>query len=44
MAKTMEERMKVIEERMKVLENALIALQVGVGDGYRHKNDAGWFD
>ena len=33
-----------LEMRIKALETALMAVQQGVGDGYRHKNDGGWFD
>ena len=35
---------KALRVRIKHLETALMALQVGVGDGSRHRNDGGWFD
>lgn len=33
-----------LRARVKALETSLMALQVGVGDGSKHKNDGGWFD
>lgn len=37
-------RITKLEMRIKALETALMALQLGAGDGSRHKNDGGWFD
>ena len=37
-------RITELEKRVKALETALFALQVGAGDGSKHKNDGGWFD
>ena len=31
-------------DRIKAIETSLMALQVGAGDGSKHKNDGGWFD
>jgi len=37
-------RITELEKRVKALETSLMALQVGAGDGSKHKNDGGWFD
>jgi len=42
--KVMQELVLMHEKRIKALETSLMALQVGVGDGSKHKNDGGWFD
>ena len=35
---------QTLENRVRHLETSLMALQVGAGDGSKHKNDGGWFD